>query len=416
MSNHTIHNTSKRVNLYFTIFVFLFSPILSVIFSVGRWREVWAKNIVWLFCSFYAYKFIIGNEGSDINRYKARFETNTFSKLELFEFLKIKISSGAVDFFEPLFSFIVASFTDNFNYYLLIIGSIFGFFYSRNIWSILKNCKNNFSFLSWLSLLVFSLIYSIWDINVLRFSLAAHIFYFGFSRLFFDKNKLGWIYLIIAPLIHFSFYIPIIIWILYLVFGNKHKIYFILFIISIVSSDIVFKNLGSNLNIVPSAFEEKASDYTGNEFIEKKKKITLEKNFRGKYYQDSLKYAVFILLIYFYIKFKNGDINSLGVYYEWFSFILLYFAIINLFQGIPTMNRFLFLGYLFAFALFAKLFTRKFIFYKNMELKIIIIPLIVFYLLMKLRVGIEFTNILVIFGGPFLSPFFEDEILLIELL
>ena len=44
----------------------------------------------------------------------------------------------SIDFVEPLISTIVSSFTSNYKILFAIYGLIFGFFYSRNIWILLK--------------------------------------------------------------------------------------------------------------------------------------------------------------------------------------------------------------------------------------------------------------------------------------
>ena len=64
----------KSSNSLYILLLFLFSPIIAVFISVINYKATWAKNIVWLFCSYYGYTFVIGNKGSDVNRYKSIFE------------------------------------------------------------------------------------------------------------------------------------------------------------------------------------------------------------------------------------------------------------------------------------------------------------------------------------------------------
>lgn len=410
------YSSQKKFGFLFAIFTFLFAPILSLLISFIQYREKWAMNMVWLFCAFYSYNFMIGNEGADINRYKARFDYNVLLSENFVQFVQDKLSAGAVDLLEPIISYLVSGITDDFSIYLLIVGTIFGFFYSRNLWFLFNYAPVKFKPVIWVLFILFAIIAPVWDINVVRFTLATHIFIYGFFLLSIKRRKAGWLFFFIAVITHFSFYIPILIYSLHKITGNRIKIYFITFLFSFFISDIVFNNVSRTVAFVPSQVEQKATDYTNEDFLKKRQKANEAKNFRGKYYQLSLKLAVFFLVIVVYFKLKNGFsmYNSDSLYL--FNFILLYFTVVNLLQGIPTMNRFLFVGYIIFFAFFIILHCNQPNFKLSFWVWFISIPLFLFYFIMKLRIGLEFTNIVSIVGGPFVSLFMEDSLLLKDLL
>lgn len=178
--NKRIFLKSEKNNLNYTLLVFLFSPLLALIISIKNYKEVWAKNIVLLFSGFYGFMFVIGNAGSDINRYKSRFEENLNININLLDYLKLLFKEEKYDFIQPFLSYFVSCFTSDFRIFLLLIGLIFGFFLSRNIWYVISIVNNKPRWFSILFILVFSFIYAIWDINVMRFTLAAHIFFMAY--------------------------------------------------------------------------------------------------------------------------------------------------------------------------------------------------------------------------------------------
>ena len=203
--NKRIFLKSEKNNLNYTLLVFLFSPLLALIISIKNYKEVWAKNIVLLFSGFYGFMFVIGNAGSDINRYKSRFEEDLKININLLDYLKLLFKEEKYDFIQPFLSYFVSCFTSDFRIFLLLIGLIFGFFLSRNIWYVISLVNNKPRWFSILFILVFSFIYAIWDINVMRFTLAAHIFFYGVFNVLVRKNNWGYLFALISIFMHSIF-------------------------------------------------------------------------------------------------------------------------------------------------------------------------------------------------------------------
>lgn len=405
---------TMKSNTIYIFFVFLFSPLLALILSIKNYKEVWAKNIVLLFSAFYGFMFVIGNSGSDINRYKASFEKQIDLKISLFEYIKLLFKEDNLDFLQPLLSYIVSNFTSDFRIFLLLIGLIFGFFLSRNIWYILSAGKNKPRWFSVLFILVFSFIYAIWDINVMRFTLAAHIFFYGVFNVIIRKKKWGYFFALISIFMHFSFIMTLVLFIIYKLIGtNFIKIYFIFFLFSFFTSELNFTVIKEQSSILPQNYIEKTDEYLNEDYKEKREELSSSKNFRGKYYQSSLKWAVGILLTFVYFK-TNKQTNKYAVK-DLLGFCLLFLGVFNILSNIPSMNRFQFLSYLFAFALFYIYFNK--LAQKN-EITIVylVLPLILFYFTIKLRIGLEFTGIFTLLGGPVTAFFSDNDVPLIDFL
>lgn len=411
------NNTNSQVqtdNSNFIFLVFLFSPLISLILSVKAYREKWAKNVVWMFSAFFGYSFVIGNEGSDINRYKKKFLLHYDMQMSISDYFNFLISEGTFDFIQPMLSFMTALFTSDFKIYLLLIGSIFGYFLSRNIWTVVSLGKKNPYWYGLLFILVFSFIYAFWDINVMRFTLATHIFFFGWIKLLLYKNKWGYLFMIFALLVHFSFAIAIAVCLLYQILGkNFVKAYFIFFVISFFASELNLATIKSQISFLPQNFIEKSDDYLDDDYKKKRVALTESKNFRGKFYQSSLKWAVGILLTTIYVHRKKikGNLPLENL----LAFCLLFVGVFNILSVIPSMNRFQFVSYLFAFTLFFAYFNGE-INFKEKRIIYFCTPLILFYFVMKIRIGFEFTGLLTLLGGPFVALIKDGDIAMIEFL
>ena len=405
-----------KSNTIYIFFVFLFSPLLALIISIKNYKEVWAKNIVLLFSAFYGFMFVIGNAGSDINRYKARFEKQIDLKISLSEYIKLLFKEDNLDFLQPLLSYIVSNFTSDFRIFLLLIGLIFGFFLSRNIWYVISTVNNKPRWFSILFILVFSFIYAIWDMNVMRFTLAAHIFFYGVFNVLVRKNNWGYLFALISIFMHFSFMIPLFLFILYKLLGSNYvKIYFVLFIFSFFTSELNLSVVKEQSSILPQNYIEKSDDYLNEDYKEKREELNSNKNFRGKFYQSSLKWSVGVLMTFVYFKRNKKRNVNLNVEKDLLSFCLFFLGVFNILSSIPSMNRFQFLSYLFTFPLFCMHFSK---FTKSKDIRIIylVLPLILFYFTMKLRIGLEFTGIFTLLGGAVTAFFSDNDVPLIDFL
>jgi hypothetical protein len=411
------NNTNSQVqtdNSNFIFLVFLFSPLISLILSVKAYREKWAKNVVWMFSAFFGYSFVIGNAGSDINRYKKKFLIHYDMQISISDYFNVLISEGTYDVIQPMLSFITSLFTSDFKIYLLLIGSIFGYFLSRNIWAVVSLAKKKPMWYGLLFILVFSFIYAFWDINVMRFTLATHIFFYGAFKLIANKNKWGYLFMILSILVHFSFTIAIVFCLLYQILGkNFVKAYFIFFVISFFASELNLSTIKSQISFLPKNFIEKSDDYLDDDYKKKRDGIKENKNFRGKFYQSSLKWAVGILLTTIYVNRKKIKDNF--ALENLLAFCLLFVGIFNVLSVIPSMNRFQFVSYLFAFALFFSFFNGE-INYKEKRIIYLCAPLILFYFVMKVRIGFEFIGLLTLLGGPFVALIKDGDIAMIEFL
>lgn len=397
------NNRSASLILYFT---FLVSPFFSLLLGSGLYKKKIFANLIWFFCAYAGYNFVIGNEGSDINRYKERFIIHSTSRIAITDFIKETIDKGDFDFLQPTISFIISKITDDFRIVLLIIGGIYGFFFSRNIWVVLNVFDKRPNRHNILFLIIFSSLFAFWDINVMRFTLATHIFLYGWILLNFEKRKLGYFFLLLAIFFHFSFTIIVILTLISNLIASKYiKYLFALYIISFFISEISISFYKEQLNFLPEIFQSKSESFLNEEYAQLRIDKTEEKSFIGKYYQDSMKYGVLILMIHlFYIRYRFID-NQKNINLLAFCFLCL--GVFNVLNLIPSMNRFLFVTYLFVFVLFYHTF-QKGLSSKDKSVIAFAYPFMIIYILTKIRIGFEFTSVFTYLGGPISTNFVDD--------
>lgn len=402
---------SKSSNSIYVLFVFIVFPLLALYISIKKYKELWAKNIVWLFCGYYGYTFVIGNKSSDINRYKSLFEFHSNRHSSFKEFFSSLLREDNLDFIQPMLSYLTSIFTGNFHTFLMVIGLIFGFFLSRNIWFVLGLAAKRPMWYGILFITVFAFLFALWDINVMRFTLAAQLFFYGVFSHFINKKKWGIFFIVLSPFMHFSFSIAIGVYLIYKLLGNFTKIYFLFFLLSFTFSELNLDSIKSQASFLPEIYSSKSEDYISEDYKNYKNEKEESKNFRGRFYQLSLKWSVGILMVLVYL--NRRKINKDLVLENLFAFTLLFIAIFNILSVIPSMNRFQFVAYLFAFALFYSFFNG--VPFKNEKIIIgISAPFILFYLFIKLRIGLEFTGLFTILGGPLSAIFNNGDLALIE--
>lgn len=398
---------NKKSGSFLIYSIFLLSPIVSIVIMLRSYRTKIFANLIWMFSVFAGFAFVIGNEGSDINRYKDRFLIHSNSSTSLLEFCNNTLLEGNFDIIQPFLSFVVSRFTKDFRIYLGLIGFIYGYFFSRNLFIVLNHYQIQINRYNAVFVLIFAVLFAFWDINVMRFTLAAQVFLYGWLVWNVKKSVYGFVFKIISIFLHFSFTLVVIISILHRLIPKNVKWSFVIYFVSIFISGLTVDKFNGNSAIlqIPEIFSTRSDSYLNQDYAEKKIDMHLEKNFRGKYYQDSLKYGVFILMIYAFSNRNRLITNRLNI--DLFVFSNYCLGFFNLLNSIPSMNRFLFVSYLFTFILFLSIF-----FFrenaKDRRILILVYPLLLFYLVVKIRIGFEFTSLFTYFGSPIFTAFSEN--------
>lgn len=408
----TIAGARPNFKSIFKYFWFIIWPFPSLIKNLFRYKNSGAENVLWLFIIFYAFTMVIPSEGSDANSYKLQFIEMAKTNISLSGFSSnFYLGEGSyVDIAIPFLSFLVSRVTDNYRFFFAAAGALIGFFYSRNIFFILKNVKGGLNVYLRLLVLTFAIVIPFWNMGNFRFVAASHLFIFSvLPFLFHTKNKRIWISFL-APLVHFSFIVPVIVLIIYRIVGNRTNLYFIIFLISLPITQVNLGLVGGFLeSIVPQAFIWKVESYTSVEYAQNVADLNQSAHTFFTLNIKLFRWAIFILSITLYFKWKSQIKHHKGLN-SIFNYSLLALGMGNLFSLVPSGFRFLDLPIVF---MLATLFFYTSIGFKNNYIKYlrpIIFVAFIFYLAVSIRLGLESMSIELLVGNPLITYLFDDPI------
>lgn len=403
--------------------LFILLPFFSALSAIRNFRAPWAKNIMWAFVVFFGFTFSIGKEtmssgtdsGSDINRYISQLKELYGKSLTVDEMVEYFEDSGEADILRTVIAITVSRFTDNQRILIAIYGFIFGFFFTRNVWYLFERLQGRLKLFSIFLMATFFLLDSFWEINGFRFYTAIHIFIYGLLPYIYEgKKRTLWI-CASAVLVHFSFFLPNAILLIYLLAGNRSLFYFIFFVSSAFVQQLdltVFNNFIENnvpeLLVDRSAAyrnEDRVSRYRSDDDVvipESATDVVVVKNWYAKVYAKGLHLSLTIILIFLYV-LSIKKIKGIPGLYNAFCFTLLFFAVSNVMASLPSGNRFLTISSMLAASvilLYFQNYSKEQYLY---TLMLALSPFFLLFFLVSIRIGLYSIGLQTVIGNPVLG-------------
>jgi hypothetical protein len=407
-----INNRREGLIYYFSFLVWPFGVMLD---AVNNWRKPYAKNVIWLFCIFFGFTFIIAEEGgADSDRYAKLFIEYAHSDVSFSLLWHSFYSAGSdsVDIASPIITFLISRLTDNPRILFTIFGLIFGYFYSRNIWYVLERIKGNITIVVFTYIMVFALLVPLWSINGFRMWTAAQIFLYGAMPFLMEGDKKRLIWALTSVLFHFSFSYPLVVLFIYIFFGNRLNIYFYFFIITSFINELNPDFVRSALSFLPDVFQSRITGYTNTDYIQSTKDLNLELNWYVAYAVKGIKWASYIIVVFTFfscrkVLVERRDLTKL------FCFSLLFFGFANIFSLLPSGGRFVLVAELFLFSFFILMITSWPDIKWSFQIQVLCIPLLLLYFIYQIRLGMDFLSLMTICGNPVLAAINPDPFPLI---
>lgn len=419
-------NTNEQTAIILT---FLF-PFAGLVYSLANWRQSWAKNAFWLACVYLGAVLIYWPEGtilgsgSDGGRYVLRlmdmYGSNESIKAIFGRYL---LDDNTLDLYFPIVGYLVSRFTDNGHVLFAVFAFVFGFFYSRNIWYILDKLPEKKLGSLVILVILFFLINPITHINGVRYNTAIHIYVYAMLPYLLDndKSKLWW--LVVAPLVHFSFlYVSVMAAAYVLLISNRAKTQGQLFltislIVFIVSLFINSLNLSSVNEVLaeysPESYEERIDSYVNQDIADRRSEAMAATNW---YVGASgiIKNWSYSLLLVFLLPCIRRNYRSGSSIYNMYAFTLLFGAFANVMALIPSGGRFQLVAQMFSVALILLVSMSipkkdNFLKYMNIALVFLIIPMVV-----DIRRPFDDFGITAIIGNFITVFFWENNVPLID--
>lgn len=371
-----------------------------------RYKQPFAKNVLWAFVVFFGFTFSISNESeeADIVRYVEQMQGMHQENFTVSKAIEYYVNSGEVDVLRIFLAITVSRFTDSQAILTAVYALIFGFFFSRNMFFVLDRLDGKLKYATVFLFLCFVLIVPIWNINGFRMYTAMHMFFYGLLPYLFSREKSKLWLCGASVFVHYSFLFPVVVLLLYMVAGNRLWIYFFFFAATIFISEINIERFNQLFEAyLPEQFVEQSEGYRLVEKIEEYKKGSDTKVvWYARWYAKALKYALFGLLILFFFKARNKIYQYKGLL-NLFSFTLLFYGFANILSTFPAGGRFMSLAALCALALLI-IYIQNIDWQYNFKKWVVATsPLLLLYIIVSARIGLYSFSVLTVFGNPFLA-------------
>lgn len=397
---------------FYSAMLFLLWPLLALVSAFKNYRSSWAKNMLWAFVAFYGFAFAIGaeNEGADIVRYVEKYQYLHGQQMTVGKAVEYFIESGNIDVVSTFISIVLSRFTDSQSILTLVYGIIFGYFFSRNMWFVLKNLKGSIGFTTVLLFICFFLVIPIWNMNGFRMWTAAHIFIYGLLPYLFEGKKNGILIASLSILVHYSFLLPVSILYLYIFAGNRLLIYFVFYCATFFISEVNLSVFNEVIEgYAPEIIQERTAGYRNEQYVEDHREGEIAgQNWYIAWYDRAIRWSImgFLVVLFFTAKnFFTQNKNWLNL----FCFTLLFYGVANVFSSLPSGGRFLAIANLSALALIT-LYVQNNEHEKLMKRFIIAAtPALLLFIIVSVRMGLYSISATAILGNPVIAVFLTGE-------
>jgi len=409
------------------ILAFLF-PFGGLIDCLYNWRQSWAKNVFWIVCIYmgaihvYCPEGEVLGTGADAGRYVLRLmemHSADYTFMQLFR--EFQTSARTIDLYQNIINFIISRFTDNGHILFAVLATIFGFFYSRNIWYVLERLPEETFKKNIIIVALWIIACPITNINGARMWTALHVYVYALLPYLVEgkKTRLWWLFA--PPFIHFSFLYVVLVAIAYVLVPDWLKrdnrafliASLIVFIISLFVSSLNLSQLATILTkYSPAAYSHRIGGYVSERLSEVRAGQRAGLNWYVRWSAKVIFWGISSILIAIFPAFSKEqtrkELNRLYV------FALLIGALVNVMALIPSGTRFRVLGRMFHYPII--LFTLSKLSLKDISYKIASIAS--WFLLLPLVLNIRrvlLDDYSISLFGNFITVFFwENNVLLIS--
>ncbi len=396
--------------------VFLVWPAALLYKSIRFYRSSHARNALLFFIAFFGFTFV-ARHNNDAFRYIEWFQDIRATNISLKEFFSLLYSEDTsyLDVVEPLLAFIVAQFTGDHRVLFAVFGLVLGYFYTRNIWYLIDKAPGEHSIYAKLLLLTFAVTVPFWNLNVIRFWTAGHLFFYGTIRFLMENRRSALLIAASAMLIHFSYILPITMLLLYALIGSRTRVFLLFFIICNLVSELNVSQLRDPLiAYTPVAFHNRIEGYTQEDNIERRREDLAGRNWYARMHTKALHLAASVLLLLVFFKGKEVWEEQRAMR-RFFSFVLFFGGFSSLSSLVPVLMRFHTLGLLFFMA-----FLFFYFYYKKDEVMsdkalVVLLPAFALFFLVSVRIGFDNASIYAFISNPLIAPVIEiNDVTLID--
>ncbi len=238
--------------------------------------------------------------------------------------------------------YLVGRVTDNVHVLFMLFAMVFGFFYVKSMkYALYSEGQARSDLIFFILFGWFCISNPIFNINGVRFWTAAWMSVYIISRYLISKDYKVLLLLPLLYLVHASFILFIAVFLIYLLLGKYHKVWNVIFVISLFFSGISFLPIISDyvMNYLPQNLQFMFQYYSSEEYMAYKAERLATLSIYAQIFRDLPKIMINLVAAFCIIKRQDIEKREYTSRCLEFSIVLLSFA--NIFSIIPSVGRFL---------------------------------------------------------------------------
>lgn len=337
---------------FFYLLLFIIWPFFAFVFALFKCESRLVRRLVVIgFTAVMGANMYYVGVTHDSAQYASHFLEDAIYGVDLLDFM----SQGRIDILYPLSNVFVGMFTRNPRILFTLYGMLYGLLIYLSLCKIYDmyqvlpaKCQINDHRLSAIFILI--MIYfanPITSMPTFRFFFSVWLFFYGWLTYTDGQNRLGNICMLITPLIHTTFIIPLLIFVVHKYIPIPTKMLFWGVILCFIIGQVLYvPDYMQEISFITDSekYEGYIQDETNEEMMERAERISIVNEMS----RILFKYIFFGILLYLCTvvnRIKREDEKSKVVYV--YNYILLFFCFAYLFAQVPSMGRFLFLANMF---------------------------------------------------------------------
>ncbi len=339
----------KKIILGRKLFFFLIWPFGAFLYSLRTPQSHSSRIIYYLWFVVFGLCFLPINEEADSYQYAQEFamlkdmSANSY-QTEVERFFSNSYDYGVKDVYVLTGIFMVSSVTDNVHVLFMVFAMVFGFFYVKSIkYSVgsdnsLRNDWIFFILFGWLCMSN-----PIFNINGVRFWTAAWMGVYIMLRYLINKDYRVLFLLPLLYLVHASFVIYIAVFLIYILGGSYHKVWNVIFVISLFFSGLTFLPFISEyvVNSLPQNLQFMFEYYSSEEYMANKAEKMATLSTAAQFFMQLPNIAINLAAAICLLNRKSIEKMDSSNRVLDFSVVLLSLA--NILSVIPSVGRYLYI-------------------------------------------------------------------------
>lgn len=382
-------------------------PFGGLVYSLRNYYKSSAKVLFFVFCLFMGYNVMIyrtidvGAGGvRDAVKLAERFVYANQYQISWEESISL---FGAIDFFTGTIAYLLTRITNDPVWLFFALSIFMGVFVVKNLWYILDKLPVKLDLASILLLSLLLFVSPIWKIDAGRWYIALQVFIWGLLPYIYENKKTQLIWSYGSILIHFSFFIPMVLLTIYLITPkNSITPFFLFFIVLAFIREIDLVLVRQVLELIMPDYMMVKIGYVSDEYVHSRLLRHYESSFFLRYYSDAFRWLVVLLSSVIYVNVMRNRIELSKSLKKAFSIALYFSGLSFLFSQIPIGARYLLIGYtlLLTFVLILMNHRNEPAIQKVVYLSS---PIIVFIMIVNIRLALNYFNLVSIFGNFILA-------------